>query len=626
MRSFIDDFEEDGRDTVPAHTAHSLLLRAEFLGTTTLHTAPALSTSGLEGIGSSVARPRPPLVSLGAPRSVLRFSSTPPRAAGVGRSSAPGSPAAPPLGASENAPWMSTSELAQGADGGAAAAAGPGGARARAYVGALGEGEEAWGGGGGGGGAGRSAVDLGDDPSLGSPARAADSEGGGLLWSPGAGEGGGGAEEWLGSPRRAKRRISKVPFKVLDAPSLMDDYYLHVVDWSSRDVLAVALGATVYLWDAKSADVTRLCTLSPPPGASAAAAAATPTIASLRWTPSGSHVALGTSAGEVQVWDVTRRAQTTAAHVSAAGRCAVLDWADDHALAAGCRDRSVSLWDFRASNLRERTRLAGHSQEVCGLRWSPDRSLLASGGNDNRVLVWSMRGGREPETGGAVASRPATRGARPDGSVVHKFALHRAAVKALAWSPHKAGLLASGGGSADRCLRFWDTDTGEPLACFDTGSQVCNLHWSDNADELVSAHGFSMNQIIVWKWPSMRKLAVLSGHTMRVLYLAVSPDGQTVVTGAGDETLRFWKVFPHNPAKPSSGATPKPRPDKSPYAAAAAALGDGAPLASSPPASAAAKPLHPTTPQLDALGPETFTRRALGDGLLMSSAAAAVRF
>jgi len=42
----------------------------------------------------------------------------------------------------------------------------------------------------------------------------------------------------------------------------------------------------------------------------------------------------------------------------------------------------------------------------------------------------------------------------------------------------------------------------------------------------------------------MKKLAVLTGHTYRVLYLAMSPDGQTLVTGAGDETLRFWKVFP----------------------------------------------------------------------------------
>ena len=42
----------------------------------------------------------------------------------------------------------------------------------------------------------------------------------------------------------------------------------------------------------------------------------------------------------------------------------------------------------------------------------------------------------------------------------------------------------------------------------------------------------------------MQKLTTLTGHTYRVLYLAMSPDGQDIVTGAGDETLRFWNVFP----------------------------------------------------------------------------------
>jgi cell division cycle 20-like protein 1 (cofactor of APC complex) len=39
-------------------------------------------------------------------------------------------------------------------------------------------------------------------------------------------------------------------------------------------------------------------------------------------------------------------------------------------------------------------------------------------------------------------------------------------------------------------------------------------------------------------------VASLTGHTNRVLYLAMSPDGETIVTGAGDETLRFWTTFP----------------------------------------------------------------------------------
>jgi len=42
----------------------------------------------------------------------------------------------------------------------------------------------------------------------------------------------------------------------------------------------------------------------------------------------------------------------------------------------------------------------------------------------------------------------------------------------------------------------------------------------------------------------MKKIQTLTGHTSRVLYLGMSPDGENIVTGAGDETLRFWNVFP----------------------------------------------------------------------------------
>lgn len=59
----------------------------------------------------------------------------------------------------------------------------------------------------------------------------------------------------------------------------------------------------------------------------------------------------------------------------------------------------------------------------------------------------------------------------------------------------------------------------------------------------VSTHGYSQNQILVWRYPSLAQVAKLTGHTYRVLYLAMSPDGEAIVTGAGDETLRFWNVF-----------------------------------------------------------------------------------
>ena len=41
---------------------------------------------------------------------------------------------------------------------------------------------------------------------------------------------------------KSVRKIPKVPFKVLDAPHLEDDFYLNLVDWSSTNILAVGLG------------------------------------------------------------------------------------------------------------------------------------------------------------------------------------------------------------------------------------------------------------------------------------------------------------------------------------------------------------------------------------------------
>lgn len=40
-----------------------------------------------------------------------------------------------------------------------------------------------------------------------------------------------------------------------------------------------------------------------------------------------------------------------------------------------------------------------------------------------------------------------------------------------------------------------------------------------------------------------------TGHTARVLHMAMSPDGSTVVSAAADETLRLWKCFAVDPHK-----------------------------------------------------------------------------
>lgn len=319
------------------------------------------------------------------------------------------------------------------------------------------------------------------------------------------------SQRLMSAPQKRRRRIAKVPFKVLDAPALQDDFYLNLVDWSSQNVLAVGLGSCVYLWSACTSKVTKLCDLSQTEDL----------VTSVSWAQRGTHLAVGTNRGEVQLWDTikVKKVRTMTGH---SARVGTLAWTGP-TLASGGRDRLIFLRDVRMQEPFS-SRLTAHKQEVCGLKWSFDEpSFLASGGNDNQLHVVDSRN---------------------PGFPLHRFSDHTAAVKAIAWSPHQHGLLASGGGTADRCIRFWNTLSGTSLSTVDTGSQVCNLAWSQNCNEIVSTHGYSLNQIVVWRYPSLSKVVTLTGHTYRVLYLALSPDGSTIVTGAGDETLRFWQIFP----------------------------------------------------------------------------------
>ena len=68
--------------------------------------------------------------------------------------------------------------------------------------------------------------------------------------------------------------------------------------------------------------------------------------------------------------------------------------------------------------------------------------------------------------------------------------------------------------------------------------------FSSSVNQFVSTHGFDRNDIVVWDYQNLKKTAVLEGHEYRVMYSTLSSDGCMMCTGSGDETLRFWKIFP----------------------------------------------------------------------------------
>ena len=88
----------------------------------------------------------------------------------------------------------------------------------------------------------------------------------------------------------------------------------------------------------------------------------------------------------MQIWDVNKQklVRTMRGHTHRVGACA---WSNS-LVASGSKDKSILVRDVR-SPCEFTQQLNGHRQEVCGLRWSyHDDSMLASGGNDNKLMIW----------------------------------------------------------------------------------------------------------------------------------------------------------------------------------------------------------------------------------------------
>ena len=303
-----------------------------------------------------------------------------------------------------------------------------------------------------------------------------------------------------------RRRVLTAPERVLDAPGLVDDYYLNLLDWSSGNQVAIGLERNVYVWSAESGTVSSLLETAPDTY-----------VSSVKWSGDGAYVSVGLGTGEVQIWDVEEgtKLRSMFGHET---RIGVQGW-NKHLLSTGARSGLVFNHDVRVAQHKV-AELASHTAEVCGLEWRADGAQLATGGNDNVVSIWDARSLAAP-----------------------KFTKtnHKAAVKALSWCPWQTNLLATGGGSYDRHIHFWNTTTGSRVNSIDTGSQVTSLRWSPHYREIVSSSGFPDNSLSIWSYPTLVRTVEIPAHETRVLHSCLSPDGQMLAT-AGEYSSSLFQL------------------------------------------------------------------------------------
>ena len=308
------------------------------------------------------------------------------------------------------------------------------------------------------------------------------------------------------------KSIPKTAYKVLDAPNLRDDFYLHLVDWSKEDLVAVGLDNKLYTWNAKYSEVSFISNLDDYDNY----------YSSLAYNNDGKLLISSASDGNIYIRNVEKSKNIKVFSDLSNGRvCAISPMnLNPNIFSLGCKDLIIKTIDLRSKS-NPILKYNGHNKEICGIKWSLDDKRLASGGDDNKLFIWDIRK-EEPEK---------------------KLNSHTSAIKALDWSTHKFGYLLSGGGTQDMSLKLWNINTMTLIDSIDTSSQICNIAFSKISHEFITTHGFKNNYIHVWDSKKLDIKATLKGHKQRVIYMALGPDSRKIVTGAGDETIRFWDVF-----------------------------------------------------------------------------------
>ena len=185
------------------------------------------------------------------------------------------------------------------------------------------------------------------------------------------------------------RKIATQPERVLDAPGMVDDFYLNLLSWSVQNVVAVALSENTYIWKAHTGTVVQVG--EAPEGTY---------VSSVDFSNDGAFLGIGVGSGEVELWDVEagQKLRSMGGHQA---QVAALGW-HGHILSSACGDGSIWHHDVRVARHKV-MELLGHSGEVCGLKWRADGELLASGGNDNVVNIWDGRVGDVTEGSRGVA-------------------------------------------------------------------------------------------------------------------------------------------------------------------------------------------------------------------------------
>ncbi|EEQ83064.1 hypothetical protein NCER_100153 [Vairimorpha ceranae BRL01] len=308
-------------------------------------------------------------------------------------------------------------------------------------------------------------------------------------------------------PRKFTPIVTSQAYREIKTKSLVDDFYSNLIDWYN-DKVYFAIDDSVFIHDFHTSKTSHLQTISDN------------CITSVKGM--GNKIILGTSSGYMHIVDICKEQSTR--HLFHKSRIGVLKIENTN-IFTGSRDKRCKVIDSRINKIIHS--ILQHNQEVCGMDLSKNYKHLVTGGNDNKLYVYDRRNLDVPLT---------------------KCTQHKAAIKAVSWSPVSANLFVTGGGTADKTVKLWDinlinnSNSSPLLKSVDYGSQVCNLKWLHN-NQILSTHGYSKDDIRLCGVYNFNCNRQYLGHKNRVIHFSVSKDEKYFVTGSADCSIKFWEIY-----------------------------------------------------------------------------------
>lgn len=81
--------------------------------------------------------------------------------------------------------------------------------------------------------------------------------------------------------------------RILDAPNIRNDFYMSTMDWGKNNVIAIALGKDLFLWNAENREVHKLLQVDD----------LNDFPSSVAWSQDAKTVAVGFRRSKLQLWD-----------------------------------------------------------------------------------------------------------------------------------------------------------------------------------------------------------------------------------------------------------------------------------------------------------------------------------